>query len=424
MKNYLDLIKQHTGVALIYNGTEYTYEELADFATQFQETINKSFQSGDRPQQIKSFAQDGDRSNNNKQLYIIKEDDILAQLVKFLGCQGTDYIPVIAPQSFDSAQGPLYKHLISDKVVMAVMTSGTTGSNKIYTRSFNSWADFFPIQNDVFRINKTSKVFTQGSLAFTGNLNTYMGAFYAGATILAESDFNPKKWVKRINDYGADVIYLIPSKLLCLTRIKEQMTTVKSIMSGSESLGKSDIPKLKQVFPNTEITLYYGASETNYITYTKDHEMNEKRNLIGRPFEGIGVSLAADDRFIVDSPYHVEEVTSPYIINDVGSMDKNRMYYFEGRIDDIINIKGIKTSLHKIKNALEELLPIKEAVVRYENQVIEAEVILNRSQESNIMIIEQIKKDLHDKLQSYEIPRKIVVVETLDKNESGKVILQ
>ena len=69
MKNYLDLIKQHTGVALIYNGTEYTYEELADFATQFQETINKSFQSGDRPQQIKSFAQDGDRSNNNKQLY-------------------------------------------------------------------------------------------------------------------------------------------------------------------------------------------------------------------------------------------------------------------------------------------------------------------------------------------------------------------
>lgn len=73
---------------------------------------------------------------------------------------------------------------------MAVMTSGTSGENKLLFRTFESWYDYFPIQNEIFHITPESRLFMQGSLAFTGNMNLYMAQLSAGATILSEDRFD------------------------------------------------------------------------------------------------------------------------------------------------------------------------------------------------------------------------------------------
>ena len=52
----------------------------------------------------------------------------------------------------------------------------------------------------------------QGSLAFTGNLNLYMGQLAAGATILAQERFDPRLWIRNIKQWQANGIYLIPAK--------------------------------------------------------------------------------------------------------------------------------------------------------------------------------------------------------------------
>lgn len=62
---------------------------------------------------------------------------------------------------------------------MGAMTSGTTGRAKVLFRTYESWAGFFEEQNRVFGVTPDSCMFAQGSLAFTGNLNLYMGALYA-----------------------------------------------------------------------------------------------------------------------------------------------------------------------------------------------------------------------------------------------------
>ena len=54
------------------------------------------------------------------------------------------------------------------------------------------------LQNEIFGIKETSRLFVQGSLAFTGNLNLYLAQFFAGAVIIAENTFSPKKWLDRI----------------------------------------------------------------------------------------------------------------------------------------------------------------------------------------------------------------------------------
>ena len=226
-----------------------------------------------------------------KHLYPIRETGILKQLVLFLACAGTNQVPVIVPaDSKLEVTDTLFDTPVPERAVMAVMTSGTTGIPKILFRSFESWADFFPIQNEVFGVDADSRLFVQGSLAFTGNLNLYMGQLAAGGTLIAEDVFLPGKWEQVMERERANGIYLIPSKLLMLPRVfKGVNANIRTIISGSQSLGRKDAEVLKKIFPNTEITLYYGASELNYITYVKSADMTEERNLIGKPFPGVRV---------------------------------------------------------------------------------------------------------------------------------------
>lgn len=40
-------------------------------------------------------------------------------------------------------------------------------------------------------------------------------------------------------------------------------------------MGGAEAVQFKKAFPEAEITLYYGASELNYITYIRGSEMKE-----------------------------------------------------------------------------------------------------------------------------------------------------
>lgn len=154
-----------------------------------------------------------------------------------------------------------------------------------------------------------SRLFMQGSLAFTGNMNLYMAQLSAGATILSEDRFDPRLWIKDIEQWQADGIYLIPAKLHALYQAlkhedHDPVEKIQTILSGSQSLGKKDAMKLKTFFPKAEITLYYGASELSYVTYIRDQEMNEDKTRIGRPFPKVGVCLNSG-RLLVNTAFGV-----------------------------------------------------------------------------------------------------------------------
>ena len=108
-----------------------------------------------------------------KELYFIQKEQALDQLTEFLTCQGMGYVPVILPKDMeeDKKTALIQKFCAETKVpevaCMAVMTSGTSGENKLLFRTFESWYDYFPIQNEIFHITPESRLFMQGSLAFT-----------------------------------------------------------------------------------------------------------------------------------------------------------------------------------------------------------------------------------------------------------------
>ena len=300
----------------------------------------------------------------------IHESSIARQLIAFLAYSGTKTVPVIATEVSKKQQ--FCCDNIPQAACMGVMTSGSTGKSKLLWRSYHSWADFFPEQNRVFGVD------------------------------------------------AVNAIYLIPSKLLLLPKfLREPDVRVRSIISGSQSMGRQEAEKLLQVFPNADITLYYGASELNYITYIKAEEMTDDRTLIGRPFKGVQVSVCNEEIFI-DTPYHVEEISLPFSLKDRGHLDAEGRLHFLGRTDDIVSVNGRKVSAVKVCTALTELEGVEEAAVICRH-VDDADALIAFVGAAREYGKQELVKLLRQTLEDYELPKQFVFMEQLPHNESGKV---
>ena len=382
-------------LALVDDATSFTYGQLVAAASELRE-----------------------RADFRQPAVFIHEDTIAQQLLQFVAYSGTATRPIIATelrrnQHFDVGQIP-------PKACMGVMTSGSTGKSKLLWRDYHSWADFFPEQNRIFGVDEATIIFCQGSLAFTGNLNIYMGVLAAGGTLIVTEKFRPRHWLQLMEQYAVNTIYLIPSKLMLLPKFmsvpNEQL---RHIISGSQTMGRQEADKLLAVFPKAEITLYYGASELNYITYIKDKDMTDDRTVIGQPFAGVGISINNEEIFI-DTPYHVENITLPFSLKDRGYVDERGWLHFLGRTDDICNVNGRKVSSVKVTTALNDIEGVVEAAV-LSRHIADADVLVAFVASTTSFTKQELVRRLRERLEDYELPKQFIFLEQLPRNESGKI---
>lgn len=181
-----------------------------------------------------------------------------------------------------------------------VTTSGSTAKPKVLSRTFDSWIDFFPTQNKIFRVNESARVFMHGNLNFTGNLNTLIAVLFAGGSIITSDKFSPRRWLELIK--SATTIYLVPTKLNLLAK-GMPLKNIRSIFTGSQCLTAAQSLALIKKFPVAEIFIYYGASELSFVTYKKISADNaaEVKNL-GKTFDGVKIFIR-DDLIYVDTPF-------------------------------------------------------------------------------------------------------------------------
>ena len=382
-------------LALVDDATSFTYGQLVAAASKLRE-----------------------RADFSQPAVFIHEDTIAQQLLQFVAYSGTATRPIIATelsrnQHFDVGQIP-------PKACMGVMTSGSTGKSKLLWRDYHSWADFFPEQNRIFGVDEATIIFCQGSLAFTGNLNIYMGVLAAGGTLIVTEKFRPRHWLQLMEQYAVNTIYLIPSKLMLLPKFMSVPNEqVRHIISGSQTMGRQEADKLLAVFPKAEITLYYGASELNYITYIKDKDMTDDRTVIGQPFAGVGISINNEEIFI-DTPYHVENITLPFSLKDRGYVDERGWLHFLGRTDDICNVNGRKVSSVKVTTALTDIEGVVEAAV-LSRHIADADVLVAFVASTTSYTKQELVRRLREHLEDYELPKQFIFLEQLPRNESGKI---
>lgn len=400
---------------------------------------------------------------------VIYRNSVYDQLTAWIAAIGAGLQPIIGhPDSDDIVRKALEERLkepsaCCDKADFGVLSSGSTGVPKILWRRTASWADFFPVQNEIFEVTKDTRLFLHGSMSFTGNLNALLAVWYAGGTVVTSAYLRPRSWLKVMARYAITHIYLLPTKLRLLMeampiskentamaveakstaearrrivpavakqrlapvvakqRTAPALSSLRMIFAGSQMLDTKLMHHLQRTWPQARFILYYGASELNYVTYCTAEEWLLEPNTVGRPFPGVRVTVDEDHMIYVTSPYTIEGVACPFSVGDKGWFSSSGRLMFEGRGGAVINRGGYKLSVPLLEKKIQELDGVAEAVVIGQPDALRGEEPVAFIQCEPGYTETMIKKAMTKVLSVQEMPHRIIGVEEIPLTAGSKI---
>ena len=402
-------------IALIVDEEQYTYGQLYDAI------ISMEFNNTSR---IINLGQFNDGQKNK--VLLTQSLSFVEQLLQWLWGLYKGYIPMVCHNEMDVAYIDELARIISVEGVptsadFGVLTSGTTGRPKPLWRSESSWREFFDIQNNIFYINKDTKIFLHGSFSFTGVSNMVVAVLWSGGTVITTSSLRPIRWIQLIDKYHVDHIYALPTKLRLLVRhCKSKLDSISYIIGGSQVLDRQLMEQLELICPNMEFILYYGASELNYITYCTGKEWLDREGTVGRPFPSVRIE-EQNGVIYVTTKHHIEGIPDTYTVNDCGYIDKDGYLMFHGRKGDVINKGGYKISIPEMELYLQSLQGVSEVAVITINDEIRGEDFIAYMVLEDNTELSKIIECIHHERPSVEWPKAILEIPMIPLTECSKV---
>ena len=413
LQQYKDL--QPHKIALIVDEEQYTYGQLYDAI------ISMEFNNTSR---IINLGQFNDGQKNK--VLLIQSLSFVEQLLQWLWGLYKGYIPMVCHNEMDVAYIDELARIISVEGVptsadFGVLTSGTTGRPKPLWRSESSWREFFDIQNNIFYINKDTKIFLHGSFSFTGVSNMVVAVLWSGGTVITTSSLRPIRWIQLIDKYHVDHIYALPTKLRLLVRhCKSKVDSINYIIAGSQVLDRQLMEQLERICPNMEFILYYGATELNYITYCTGKEWLDREGTVGRPFPSVRIE-EQNGVIYVTTKHHIEGIPDTYTVNDCGYIDRDGYLMFNGRQGDVINKGGYKISIPEMELYLQSLQGVSEVAVITINDKIRGEDFVAYVVLEDNAKLSKIIECIHHERPSVEWPKAILEIPMIPLTECSKV---
>jgi len=269
--------------------------------------------------------------------------------------------------------------------------------------------------------------------------------------------FSPDDWYSTIAKNKVTVWYSSPTALRML------------MGAGDESVKKYDLSSLRHVLSvgeplNPEVVHWgikvYGQHihDTWWMTETGGHmicnykSMAIKPGSMGKPFPGIYAAIIDDQgnelppnrmgnlavrtgwpsmmRKIWNNPAKYQEYFSIpgwYISGDSAYMDEDGYFWFQGRIDDVINTSGERVGPFEVESKLVEHPAVAEAGVigkpdPVRGEIIKAFIALRSGYEPSEQLMEDIRKFVKEGLAAHAAPREIEFRDKLPKTRSGKIM--
>ena len=402
-------------IALIVDEEQYTYGQLYDAI------ISMEFNNTSR---IINLGQFNDGQKNK--VLLTQSLSFVEQLLQWLWGLYKGYISMVCHNEMDMAYIDELARIISVEGVptssdFGVLTSGTTGRPKPLWRSESSWREFFDIQNNIFHINKDTKIFLHGSFSFTGVSNMVIAVLWSGGTVITTRSLRPIRWIQLIDKYHVDHIYALPTKLRLLVRhCKSKLDSISYIIGGSQVLDRQLMEQLELICPNMEFILYYGASELNYITYCTGKEWLDREGTVGRPFPSVQIE-EQNGVIYVTTKYHIVGIPDTYTVNDCGYIDSDGYLMFNGRRGDIINKGGYKISIPEMELYLQSLQGVSEVAVITINDEIRGEDFIAYMVLEDNTELSKIVECIHHERPSVEWPKAILEIPMVPLTECSKV---
>ena len=343
----------------------------------------------------------------------------------------------------------------ADDIAYIIYTSGSSGAPKGVLITHQSISDRMQHFVDCFQLSEEDNSLQLASLGFDVSMYEIFMAFAAGA---------------RVTVVGASAKDNIPMLLALLERHQVSIATLPPAYL--RLLDKRPLPALEKIITTGEAapfeeTLFYAKTNEVYNGYgptetcigasvykvdPEDHRYYRKlRSIpIGRPFANTtvyildknqqpvpvgfpgelyvgGVGLSAGylknpdltrEKFVAN-PLPVDNDGILYRTGDIARWNNQGVLEYIGRIDEQVQIRGIRVEPGEIENILLELEYIKEAiVVAHQGDTVALAAYIVSEHKLNVS---DIRAYLKTQLPAYMIPEYFISLDTLPLTSNGKV---
>ena len=311
---------------------------------------------------------------------------------------------------------------------LILFSSGSTGKPKAMIHNLDTLIDSFKDKKE-----KSMNMLVFLMFDHIGGLNTVFNALCMGACLIIPKIKDAKTICELIEKYKIMVLPSSPTFLNLILISQEyknyDLSSLRMITYGTETMPQSLLLKLKEVFPKVKFLQTFGTSETGISTtsskssnslFMKLEDINGEYKIVENELwlrsktQVLGYLNASMDSFTSDGWFKtgdLVEVDGEYI-------------KIIGRAKEVINVGGQKVLPSEVESIILEMEEISDCMVYGEKnaitgQTVVCDVVLNKN-------IENIKKRVRvfckDRLDTYKIPTKVNVVDKTNFSDRFKKI--
>lgn len=340
---------------------------------------------------------------------------------------------------------------LENDVAIMLHTSGTTSNpKKVMLTHKNLLAN---IKSNVasLKLNSKDRCLIVLPMCF-GYCNTsqFLTHFYLGGSIVIyDGFFVPTKFFHYIEKYRCTNVTCIPTMLYLLTKSKWRNYSLQSLRYlcfGGATISVDVLEKINELLPEVGIVQTYGQTEASpRITCLLPQDFERKIGSVGKPIPGVcvkiidesGNELPANSKGeivvkgdnVMKGYYKKAEETAETIQNgwlhtgDIGSFDDDGYLYIVGRIKNVIITGGLNIYPEEIEEILRSYPDVEEAIVLPRQHEILGEVPIAHVVVKNGSQVStgQLLSYCKNQLEIQKIPSEIVVVDRIEKTYNGKV---
>ncbi|MEN5387960.1 fatty acid--CoA ligase family protein [Aliarcobacter skirrowii] len=311
---------------------------------------------------------------------------------------------------------------------LILFSSGSTGKPKAMVHNLDTLINSFKDKKE-----KSMNMLVFLMFDHIGGLNTVFNALCMGACLIIPKIKDAKTICELIEKYKIMVLPSSPT-FLNLILISEEyknydLSSLRMITYGTETMPQSLLLKLKEVFPKVKFLQTFGTSETGISTtsskssnslFMKLEDINGEYKIVDNELwlrsktQVLGYLNASMDSFTSDGWFKtgdLVEVDGEYI-------------KIIGRAKEVINVGGQKVLPAEVESVILSIEEISDCMVYGEQnaitgQTVVCDVVLNKN-------IENIKKRVRvfckDRLDAYKIPTKVNIVDKTNFSDRFKKI--
>jgi acyl-coenzyme A synthetase/AMP-(fatty) acid ligase len=323
-------------------------------------------------------------------------------------------------------------------------TSGSTGDPKAIPITWAHLDTFTTWMIDLTGLKTGDRVLRVAELIFDLAWFDHLGSWRAGATLCTMSRRHitaGKSLLAQLETLRPTVMYAVPAlwtKAIGALAAGTQLDpSLRIICFAGEVFPPRDLKALAERAPSARLFNLFGPTETNVCTF---HEVR-RDELDGSSELPIGIACPyADCRLVDDDAKVIEGAGSGELIvrgptamgGEIATRDRverrdDGLFYFRGRIDRMLKIRGFRVDPGEVEAALLSHDAVREAAVRGGVHPRLGKILhgyVSGRAGATAPESRALRKHLAQRLAPYMVPDAIDVIDALPRTSTGKIDYQ